>query len=189
MKGVVIRSLAASMAALVWSSSGLAEEAPGVQVTPAPPPPAPTVRVEPPTVIVAPPRRTITYEERTPNVGLIGSGVLMFGISYGTSMIVGAASDRPADQALFVPVAGPFIDIATRTNDCRGGACAANEVANRVLLVTSGLFQAGGVIQILAGFLVPQVRVVTRTAGLPAGFHVAPSGGRGSVGISASGAF
>jgi hypothetical protein len=187
MKRVVIRAVAAS-AALVWSSSALAEEAP--TVVPAPPPPPPTVRIEPPAVIVAPrtPRDVITYEERTPNTGLIASGLLMFGLSYGTSVVVGAVSDHPGDQALYVPVAGPWMDLGMRANDCRGGDCYASEVGNRVLLVTNGLLQLGGVIQVLGGFLLPQVRTVTRTAEVP-GVRVTPTVSAASVGIQASGSF
>jgi hypothetical protein len=185
MNRTLIHVLAAS-SAVVWSSSARAQEVP-----PAPPPPvevAPSApRPPPPAVIIAstPPRDVATWEEKTPNSGLVGSGILMFGISYGTSVIVASASDRPSDAALYIPLAGPWLDLANR-GDCHGVGCDANEAANRVLLVTSGLFQAAGVLQILGGFIFPETRRVTRVA---EGVHVTPSAGLGSVGIAAYGAF
>jgi hypothetical protein len=188
MNGFVIRVLAASAAALAWSSSALAG-APS-SAPPAVAQPAAAVRVEPPAVIVTPrpARDVITIEERVPNAGLIASGVLMFGLSYGTSVVVAAASDVEADQMLYIPLAGPWMNLAMRGDICRGGACYAGEVGNRVLLVTDGLLQLGGVIQIIGGFLLPEVRTVTRAAERP-GVHVAPSAGTGSVGLTAYGRF
>jgi hypothetical protein len=89
---------------------------------------------------------------------------------------------------LYIPLAGPWMNIAIRSNDCRGGACYAGEVGNRVLLVVDGLAQLGGVVQILGGFLLPTVRTVTRAAERP-GVHVSPTAGPGSVGLQAYGRF
>src|SRR5262249_9042189 len=150
---------------------------------PAPPPAArPTLR--PP----APPQRyTVTWQEVRPNADLIGGGIAMLGLTYGASIIVGAASDRQSDQFLYVPVAGPWMALANR-EPCYG-PCRPGETFNQVLLVADGLLQGAGVLQILGGFLFPEVRTVTRVAEVPKGVHIAPQVGLHSVGISAYGAF
>jgi hypothetical protein len=109
---------------------------------------------------------------------------MMFGLSYGGAVIVGAASSRESDQKLYMPVVGPWMNLANR-GTCSAPGCDANETANRVLLVADGVFQAAGVLQILGGFLFPEKRIETRAAGV----QVAPSVGLGSVGVTARGAF
>jgi hypothetical protein len=210
---------ASSVVALSWPASAHAQEqeepappeeqAPPPEAVPPPPVPAPPIPppavrphtrrrgpAPPPAVIInqapAPPqagprRDVITWVEETPDTGMIGAGLLMFGLAYGSSIVVGATSDRTEDQALFVPLAGPWIDLANR-GDC-AGPCGADETVNRVLLVSSGLFQAAGALQILGGFLFPETRTVTRTAEVPAGVHFAPKVGKGMLGISAYGSF
>jgi hypothetical protein len=132
-------------------------------------------------------QRIISFQETRPNGELIGGGIALLGLTYGTSIIVGAQSDRSSDQFLFVPVAGPWMDLATRES-CYG-ACSPGEAANRVLLVTSGLLQGAGVLQILGGFLFPEVRTVTRVVEAQRGVHIAPSVGPRMVGLTAYGAF
>jgi hypothetical protein len=137
----------------------------------------------PPVVIAGPPRDVITYEQKSPNSALIGSGALMLGISYGSSVVVAAASGRAGDENLYIPVAGPWMDLTSR-GACEP-YCLGNETANKVMLVTDGVFQGVGMLQILGGFLFPETRTVTRAAGV----HVMPMGGKGTVGIAAYGAF
>jgi hypothetical protein len=196
MRGIVIRTLAASTIAAAWPSSALAqdeppadeEQAPEPSPAPAPAPPAPAPPRPPARPrVYAPPPRVITYQETRPNADLIGGGIALFGLTYGTSIIVGAQSDRTSDQFLFVPLVGPWMDLATRES-CYG-LCSPGEAANRVLLVTSGLLQGAGVLQILGGFLFPEERTVTRIVGAERGVHVAPSVGPRMVGLTAYGAF
>src|SRR5690349_2938568 len=145
MRGILIRTLAASgIAAATWSSSALARAQPPVVEIVPPPQEPPVIRVlprppAPPAVVVAPvpPRDAVTWEEVTPNTEVISSGIFMLGLSYGTSIVVGAASDRQSDQFLFVPLAGPWMDLAHR-GDC-GGFCGIGETTNRALLVANGL--------------------------------------------------
>jgi len=72
-----------------------------------------------------------------PNREMIGSGVVTLGISYGASVIVGAQSDHEGDKSLFVPVAGPWMDLTTR-GGCNVEPCG-HETANKVLLVVDGM--------------------------------------------------
>jgi hypothetical protein len=187
MNRVVIRIAAASAVAFAVAappSGALAQEAP---LPPSPPPPPP-VRVRGPTTVILappPPRDVVVIEERTPNAGLIGGGLMMFGLSYGTSVIVGAASDRDGDQHLYVPLAGPWMDLAARGPCPIPGTCG-NDIGNKALLVTDGILQAAGVLQIFGGFLFPQTITVTRTR---AGVEITPTAGLHELGVVAHGAF
>ncbi len=130
------------------------------------------------------PHDVITYEESMPNGALIGSGLTMLGASYIPSMIVAASSDHPGDMALYVPVAGPWMNLAERDSGCPGGRCD-NDAANKVLLVADGVFQGLGTLQILGGFLFPTTRTVTQVAGV----HVLPSVTAHDVSLTATGRF
>jgi hypothetical protein len=130
------------------------------------------------------PHDVITYEESMPNGALIGSGLVMFGASYIPSMIVAASSDHSGDMSLYVPVAGPWMNLAQRDSGCPGGRCE-NDAANKVLLVADGVFQGLGALQILGGFLFPTTRTVTQVAGV----HVLPSVSAHEVGLTAVGRF
>ena len=130
------------------------------------------------------PHDVVTYEERTPNGALIGSGLVMFGASYLPSVIVAAESRRAGDTTLYMPVAGPWMNLAQRDSKCPGGRCA-NDMPNKVLLVADGLFQGFGALQVLGGFLFPTTRTVTQTANV----QVLPNVGSTHVGITAVGSF
>ena len=130
------------------------------------------------------PHDVITYEESMPNGALIGSGLTMFGASYIPSMIVAASSDHPGDTALYVPIAGPWMDLVRRDAGCPYVHCA-NDASNKALLVADGVFQGLGALQILGGFLFPTTRTVTQIAGV----QVVPGIGSSQVGLTAVGRF
>jgi len=72
------------------------------------------------------------------------SGLWTFAGSYIPAVVVATVSPRDFDRPLYIPLAGPWIDLATRDcPDCR------HETVNKVLLVGSGVFQAVGAINIL----------------------------------------
>ncbi|MGK3988430.1 hypothetical protein WME99_35635 [Sorangium sp. So ce136] len=106
-------------------------------------------------------RDTVTITDSVPNRGLIWSGVAVLGTTYGISTVVATFSDEPADRALWVPVAGPWIDLGARGKCGDGRKCDA-EATNKVLLVADGLGQAIGALQILGGFIFPATRTVTQ---------------------------
>lgn len=181
MKGFILHAAVATASALVltaWSQSSRAEE---------------TIRNQqiqgselarlPPAMAVTPARDVVTTEEKVPNAGLIAGGTVMFSLPYATSVIVAASSAREGDRYLYVPVAGPWIDLAKRGR-CVGAGCE-REMGNNVLLVANGILQGAGALQILGGFMFPTTRTVIRTAGV----HVAPTGGPSSLGLAAYGAF
>lgn len=105
-------------------------------------------------------------EERRP-LGLVVGGATVFVLGYAPAAYVAAASPRPADRVLFVPVAGPFIALASRP------ACTpppGSEVIPVDMCIeekaTRGALIAGGAIQSLGALLF--------AIGIPARTHVVP---------------
>ena len=121
---------------------------------------------------------TVIVESDSRGPTLVGSGLVTFGIAYGAAVIVGATSAHPGDQRLFVPIAGPWLDIAERgpCGPAESRTCD-NETVNKVLLGVDGVFQAIGALQIVGAFLMPETRTVTTvpaTAFTPE-MHVTPA--------------
>jgi hypothetical protein len=107
-------------------------------------------------VVVIPPavERTVT----TPNRYLLNSGLFTLGAAYLPALAVAVQSDRPEDEHLYAPVAGPWLDLADR-EECVGDCD--SETVNKVLLVTSGVFQGLGALQILGALVFPETRTIT----------------------------
>ena len=92
-----------------------------------------------------------------PNRFMLRSGVFTLGAAYVPSLVVAIESDRAADNHLYAPVVGPWFDLAARghcSGDCSG------EAVNKVLLVTDGVFQGLGALQIIGSFVMPETRTV-----------------------------
>jgi hypothetical protein len=117
-------------------------------------------------------------------------GTGMFVISYGASAIVGAMSDRDADKRLFIPVAGPWMNLADR--GCNAAApCGKGEDVAKAMLITSGVVQGAGVLAALGSLVIPESTTTServRSAALKPGVHIVLSLGRG-VGLGAVGRF
>src|SRR5262249_60754595 len=126
-----------------------------VQVQPAPAPAPVVVQQAPPPpspVVVPPARETVTETDTGPNP-LLMSGLVGFGASYGAAVIVAASSDHQGDNRLYVPILGPWLDIADR-GDCpvRSSKCD-NETTNKVLLAADGVIQGASALAIVGGIL------------------------------------
>jgi hypothetical protein len=119
-----------------------------------------------------------TSEATGPSMEMVGSGIGTFALSYLPAVVVGATSGLDADRTLFVPLAGPWMDLTQRPRCGPVVSCNAEDTA-KVLLITDGVFQAIGALTIVGGFLttVHETRTV-RAADLRPKLHV----GAGSVG-------
>jgi hypothetical protein len=100
-------------------------------------------------------------EAYMPNPYLLATGFVLWGVPYTSGLIVAAQSSNPADQHLYVPIAGPWIDLANRQSCPVGSNACNNETTNKVLLGVDGAFQAIGTIEVLWGFLRHEHREVT----------------------------
>ncbi len=148
-----------------------------------------SAEVEPPDVAPAP-----VAEGTTPYVGpdraLIAAGALIFTAMYVPVVAIGAGSALSVDRRLYIPVAGPWIDLAQRHVCVAGNLDCNMEIANKVLLATDGIFQDIGVLTALAGFIVTEeAPVVTTAKANGPKVRVAPELGSGQMGIAAVGTF
>jgi hypothetical protein len=121
-----------------------------------------------------------------PRWGLIGSGLFVFAGTYTASFVVAATSSHAGDKALYAPLAGPWLDIATRCSDACNG-----EMGTKVLLGFDGVFQAIGALSVVSGFLMPRRRAQSVMAGGASGwsFHVMPASYGRAPGLAAVGTF
>lgn len=157
-------------------------QSPSVIVNPPPPPPP----AEPQQTVVLAPASEPQYEEvyDSYNAPIFTTGALVFGASYGTSVIVAASSDKDNDRGnrrLFVPVLGPWLALSDRGScDITQSKCD-GETTAKVLLVADGVFQAAGIIGMIDGLLQPSShrRIVTRTAKVDTRVHVTPTAANG----------
>jgi hypothetical protein len=98
--------------------------------------------------------RAETIEEMEPNAELIASGFFTLALPYFASVVAASASTRNGDNFLYVPVAGPWMDLSNRS-DCPPVGTCTNEPAYRVLLVADGILQGFGALEMLSGFMFP----------------------------------
>jgi hypothetical protein len=83
---------------------------------------------------------------------LLGTGLFLLAVSYLPAVSVAASSNLQADQHLYAPIAGPWIDLAQRPICAPPINCSA-ENTNRALLETSGILQGVGAFLTLVGLL------------------------------------
>jgi hypothetical protein len=129
---------------------------------------------------------------RPPNLPIVIGGLVSFVGAYGASIAVAAANNTPADNNLYIPIAGPWLDLQNRPGcgSLNEPSCS-REDGTRALLVVSGLFQGLGVLTVALGFVVPQKRhtVVSARAEKPS-VHVFPAQvSRDGYGLAAAGRF
>lgn len=146
--------------------------------------------VTPPPVVVAQPTTQVTSETRTilPNPAMFATGAITLAGFYGASVIVASQSDNGGDRHLYVPLVGPWLDMADR-QPCGGATNRScdSETTNKVLLAGDGVFQAVGTLLLIGSFLSPEKRVETTTA---AKVTVAPQRyGKSGYGLVLGGSF
>lgn len=98
-----------------------------------------------------------------PDRTLLRSGVWTLGLSYVPALVVAIESPVPEDRFLYVPVAGPWLDLSQR--DC---STCQHETMNKVLLVTDGIIQGIGSLEIVGSLLFIERTSVTAAGTEPA---------------------
>jgi hypothetical protein len=135
-------------------------------------------------------RETVT-EKGGPSQGMLVSGIVTGGISYGVAAVVALSSDVSADHRMIVPIAGPWMALSGRP-ECGGltGRSCDAATTNKVLIATDGVFQAVGAFLIIDAFLNPRTTTVTRAARAEAPpVLVVPTAGSNGYGLAAIGHF
>jgi len=107
------------------------------------------------------------HMESRPKKGLVVAGSIVFGVAYVFSASVAASSQFTADRWLYLPVFGPFADLASR-----GSKCTTNTVpispgvdnttqfcdddsGARFFLMLDGLMQVSGATMLILGLALP----------------------------------
>jgi hypothetical protein len=94
-----------------------------------------------------------TTSKSVPNRPLLVTGALLLGASYAPAAIIAATSDRSADDKLYYPVAGPWLDLNHR--GCAADPCD-NRDLNRGLLIADGVVQGVGALGVLLSLVLPE---------------------------------
>jgi hypothetical protein len=144
------------------------------------------------TAVTAPAAET-TGGYAGPNRALLGTGFVTFAAAYIPAVAVAAGSDLHEDHHLYVPVAGPWLDLANRPMCAANSPACDNETTNKVLLGVDGAFQGIGALTTLAGFLAPENGTGTMTTTAAAekpSVRLSPARmGAGGYGVTAFGDF
>jgi hypothetical protein len=122
-----------------------------------------------------------TKHKRIPNLPLLVTGTLVLTAAYVPAVIGAAVSQRPGDNKLYIPLAGPFLAMN------RG---AADKPGHKALFVVDGVAQGLGGLGVLLGFMIPEK--VTRRwylIGKRESVRFTPGRIAGGYGLNASGRF
>jgi hypothetical protein len=132
-----------------------------------------------------------------PNRPLLFTGLGILVGTYGTSALVAAGSDRNEDKDLYVPVVGPWLNLAER--DCGLGECGQREDWNQAALIGSGVLQGVGLSLAVASLFVSEdrdaksfyksSRATKSTAAAKPTIQLTPVNVRGGGGFGAIGTF
>lgn len=126
----------------------------------------------------------------SPDHALIGAGIFILASAYMPAAAVAGSSDLRADQRLYIPVAGPWLDLAQRPM-CAATGCGA-ESTYRALVATDGILQGLGAFMTLVGLLSGDDSPPPATASADGRdtVHVSPAQiGAGAYGLTAYGSF
>ena len=147
----------------------------------------PTTRDPVFTAAELPPRDEPAFSKVKPNRALLIAGGSMLLASYATTAIVGAVSPLAADEKLFVPVVGPWLNLAERP--CSLGACGGKEDLTNAFILGGGITQAVGLGLAVLSLVVPEKRRAPTVTTASPTVRVTPiSFGRGG-GLGAVGTF
>jgi hypothetical protein len=133
---------------------------------------------------VSEPTRDMTlYQKRTPNkVVLVTGGALLVG-TYATTAALTAANGPTEDKDLYIPVVGPWINLADR------GDNRSNQTRDTILIAGSGVLQGIGALMAVSSFFIPEKVPAARIQAGPVKVRVTPTAGPGVGGLGAIGTF
>lgn len=139
-----------------------------------------------PMVLSTPPsgESQIVYAKRTPNKALLITGTSLFVSTYVTTAALAGANGGIGDKDLYLPVVGPWINLADRN-----GATRENNTRDTVLIAGSGVLQGVGAIMAVTSFFVPEKIPAARIQAGNVKMEVTPQAGAGMGGLGAIGTF
>jgi hypothetical protein len=174
----------AAIAAATWTSASYADTAPA------------------PSAAVTFPGSAPVVEETTyvpPNRAILAGGLIAFAGSYVPSVVVAAANGNSFDNRLYIPIAGPWIDLGQRPGCAGSQFNCSRESGFAGLLIVDGVVQALGALATGLAFVVPERRTrvlsasadrARRSAPQKLAVHVVPARlGQDGYGVAAFGGF
>lgn len=139
-----------------------------------------------PPVTMPAPRESVTVSEtRRPNKAILITGAALLASTYVTTAAVVGANGPVSDHDLYIPVVGPWINLADRS--CVGEC--PDETRDKWLIAGSGVLQGVGAIMTLTSFFVPEKVPTARIQAGPVKMQVTPTAGAGAGGLGAVGTF
>lgn len=188
-------STAAAVFTLTLSTAALADDAvapaPANPATPAPASPVGTTVTTSasdergtlaPTSAPVSAERTTLYQTRTPNRFFLYVGGAALAGTYATTAAIAANNGSIGDHDLYLPVVGPWINLASRNS-------ANTSTGDTVLIVGSGVLQGVGAGMVIASLIIPEKYATATIAAGPVKMNVTPTAGAGSGGVGAFGTF
>jgi len=131
----------------------------------------------------SPRESTTVYLPRRPNTPLLVTGGILFAGTYVTTAAVSGANGPIDDRDLYIPVVGPWINLAERNTDRE------NNTRDTVLIAGSGVLQGLGLLMAVTSFLVPESVPAARISAGNVKMQVAPTATSGGGGLGAVGTF
>ena len=104
-------------------------------------------------------------EEVRPNRPLLTTGALTIAASYIPAVAIAATSDHKGDKYLYVPVAGPWLNLANRRCGPGETARCGSTPLETAALVGTGLAHIAGVAQVVGAYVLPERRTVVGSRG------------------------
>jgi hypothetical protein len=141
---------------------------------------------QPMTATTEPRESTTVYNRRHPNKALLITGSSVLVSTYVTTAAFAAVNGPAADKDLYIPVVGPWINLANR--GCTNGECP-HETRDTILIAGSGVLQGVGAALAVTSFFVPEKVPAARISAGPVNMQITPTAGLGSGGLGAIGTF
>ena len=123
------------------------------------------------------------YQKRRPNTPMIITGGALLVGTYATTAGIVASNGPDVDHDLYIPIAGPWINLADRSTDRE------NNTRDTVLIAGSGVLQGVGSLMVITSFFVPESVPAARISAGNVKMNVAPTASAGGGGVGAFGTF
>jgi hypothetical protein len=154
----VASAVVAAIAAATWPSASYADAAP-----------APSAATFPGTASVV---EETSYVP--PNRAILAGGLIAFAGAYAPSVVVAAANGNSFDNRLYIPIAGPWLDLAQRPGCAGSQFNCSRESGFAGLLIVDGVVQALGALATGLAFVVPERRTRVLSASADRARKIAP---------------
>lgn len=190
MRTLIITALTGLLLPAIAVAQPTAPAAGQIQVADASVPAASPALPDPTTYV---PRDTEYEEVRdSVNAPMLTSGALVFGASYGASVIIAGTDNSRGNNRLYIPVVGPWLALSDRGSCDPVKTSCDHDTTAKILLVADGIFQAAGVLGVVDGLLAPsshKIAIRNTTAKRKPTIHMIPTFTNGNPALAVLGKF